>query len=170
MKVKKFIACRRGTEWKIGLAIQTVERINRRETVEHGWCPGDAWAKAFPGTTADTRLGDYTEVLDAATLKDAKVALVEVVAAWSRAVMERAKTDDAVTIVVTKDELQMLLHGVDSHRYWNLSDTEYRHDGFVREPGSDDPETAEQIAEYDDLEAKLEAIKREVEAGATASA
>lgn len=37
MKVKKFVACRRGTVWALGVAIQTVERVSRTETVSSGW-------------------------------------------------------------------------------------------------------------------------------------
>lgn len=166
MKVKKFVACRRGTVWALGVATQVVERVSRSETVTHGWNAGEAWAKAFPGTTANERLGDYTELLEATTLKDAKAKLAEVEAAWHQAVMDRARSDDAVPLVVTRAELKTLLDGVDSHRYWQLADSEYRHDGFVMEPGSDDPEKVEAIEECDALEAKLEGVQRCVEAEA----
>lgn len=80
--------------------------------------------------------------------------------------MDRARSDDAVPLVVTKAELKTLLDGVDSHRYWQLADAQYRHDGFVMEPGSDEPEKVEEIEECDALEAKLEGVQRCVEAEA----
>lgn len=65
-----------------------------------------------------------------------------------------------VALLLTQDELRLVLEGLDSYRYWQLSDEDYRHDGFVLEPGSDDPETVEQIEAVDDLEVRLEGVMR----------
>lgn len=74
-----------------------------------------------------------------------------------------SKPDDGkklVALLLTQDELRLVLDGLDSYRYWQLSDEGYRHDGFVLEPGSDDPETVEQIEAVDDLEVRLEGVMR----------
>jgi hypothetical protein len=68
--------------------------------------------------------------------------------------------DDMPTIVLTEQQLEMLLNAVDSHIYWQLSDPLYRRDGFVLDPGSDDKEEAEHIAAYRELETALEAVAR----------
>lgn len=59
------------------------------------------------------------------------------------------------TIQVTDAELELLREALDSHRYWQLSDKAYRSDGYVLEPGSDDPDAVQAIAECDALERKL---------------
>lgn len=58
-------------------------------------------------------------------------------------------------VELTEDELELLREALDSHKYWQLSDMHYRSDGFVREPGSDDPEMIAAIAACEALERRL---------------
>lgn len=60
------------------------------------------------------------------------------------------------TIELTTDELDLLRAALDSHKYWQLSDEDYRSDGYVLEPGSEDPEAVASIVACDALVAKLE--------------
>lgn len=57
-------------------------------------------------------------------------------------------------------ELEILSSALDSHKYWQLADDKYKSSGYVLEPGSDDEEAAEEIAEVEVLESKLEGILR----------
>ena len=59
-------------------------------------------------------------------------------------------------------ELALICEALDSHVYWQLSDSHYRNDGYVREPGSDDPEAADSIRAATTLEERLRAIEREM--------
>lgn len=59
------------------------------------------------------------------------------------------------TIELTDDEVALLCEALDSHQYWQLSDTHYRSSGYVLQPGSDDPEARTAIAACDALAAKL---------------
>jgi len=58
----------------------------------------------------------------------------------------------------TADELKVILEALDSHVYWQLSDEKYRSDGFVEDPGSDDPEQAALIVEANALHGRIEGI------------
>ena len=60
------------------------------------------------------------------------------------------------TIELTHEELDLLREALDSHKYWQLSDEYYRSDGFVVDPGSEDPEVATAIVACDVLAAKLD--------------
>lgn len=71
----------------------------------------------------------------------------------------REKVGILAGLSLSLDELTLVLEGLDSYRYWQLSDELYRHDGHVRDPGSDDPEKREQIEQVNLLEEKLEAIR-----------
>lgn len=62
------------------------------------------------------------------------------------------------TIDLTDAELHVLTEAIDSLVYWQLSEPHYRDSGYVRDPGTDEPEIAEQIAFARALEAKLEAL------------
>lgn len=64
---------------------------------------------------------------------------------------------DTIQIEVSPEELRLLLQALDSHRYWQLSDEQYRSNGEVLEPGSDERETVEQIAACEALAEKLQA-------------
>lgn len=64
-----------------------------------------------------------------------------------------------IRLSITPRELHLLLEGLDAHRYHELSDISYRDSGFVRDPGSDDPERAEAIKEVDQLESTLQLIQ-----------
>lgn len=60
-----------------------------------------------------------------------------------------------ITLTLTDDEARLLAEALDSHRYWQLSDENYRRDGQVQEPGSDDPGTAGRIMEVRGLVERL---------------
>lgn len=53
-----------------------------------------------------------------------------------------------MTIIVTAQEASALGSALDGYIYWCLSDQHYRNSGYVIDPGSDDAETAEEIADY----------------------
>lgn len=59
---------------------------------------------------------------------------------------------------LSEADLLLVLSALDSHKYWQLSDEQYRSSGYVLEPGSDDEETAEEIETVEVLESKLEGI------------
>ena len=109
-----------------------------------------------------------------ASIKAAKKAHTEAEAAYRTAAQRRdevfgqavsvapePKAASTVTVTLSESELKTVLEGLDSYRYWQLSDENYRHDGFVLEPGSDDEENAKLISEVDDLESRLETMQRE---------
>ena len=58
-------------------------------------------------------------------------------------------------MTLTQAQRAQLVEAIDSHIYWQLSDELYRANGAVREPGSDDPEVAAEIAAFDALQNKL---------------
>lgn len=58
-------------------------------------------------------------------------------------------------IDLTDDEVSLLQAALDSHKYWQLSDTQYRSDGYVLEPGSEDVAAVRAIAACDALAIKL---------------
>lgn len=66
----------------------------------------------------------------------------------------------------SRGELVLLMEALDSHEYWQLSDPVYRNSGYVREPGSDDPEKVSEIRETRALLKKIEGMVRAHE-GAT---
>lgn len=66
-----------------------------------------------------------------------------------------------ITVELTADELELVIESLDSHRYWQLSDTVYRDSGYVHEPGSDDPENAALITATEALEDRLRATQAE---------
>jgi hypothetical protein len=68
--------------------------------------------------------------------------------------------DAAHAITLTPAELDLLIAALDSHRYWQLSDEQYRNSGEIIEPGSDDPDDVELIKQTDALEKRLQEIER----------
>jgi len=58
-------------------------------------------------------------------------------------------------VELTEEELKLLDEALDSHIYWQLSDPEYRNDGEVRDPGSNDPDFAVAIIEAREIKDKL---------------
>lgn len=59
-------------------------------------------------------------------------------------------------------DLERIVEALDSHVYWQLSDPYYRNDGYVRDPGSDEPEKAEEIEAVNELHDRLEQLSRTV--------
>lgn len=66
-----------------------------------------------------------------------------------------------IALQLTPDELALVCEALDSHIYWQLSDEHYRNDGYVRSPGSDDPEKSADIAEAQALLSRLEPFLRD---------
>ena len=62
------------------------------------------------------------------------------------------------TIELTDDEIALLCEALDSHQYWQLSDSHYRSSGYVLQPGSDNPEAHMAIVACDALAMKLERV------------
>ena len=62
------------------------------------------------------------------------------------------------TVTLSTAEINLLKDALDSHRYWQLSDQNYRSNGYVLGSGSDDDENAEEIRDVNALEEKLEAL------------
>ncbi len=58
-------------------------------------------------------------------------------------------------IDLTDAEVELLREALDSHKYWQLSDKHYRSDGYVMDPGSEDPDSVEAITACDMLADKL---------------
>ena len=56
---------------------------------------------------------------------------------------------------LTDDEVGLLREALDSHVYWQLSDEVYRDSGFVSDPGSDEPDKADEIKAANALDRKL---------------
>ena len=79
--------------------------------------------------------------------------------------------DDAprtpIVLQLTPDELALVCEALDSHIFWQLSDPEYRNDGYVRSPGSDDPQKSSEIAEAESLLGRLEPYLRDDADGAS---
>jgi hypothetical protein len=73
----------------------------------------------------------------------------------------KAKMEKKYQVELTGYELYLLSEALDSHVYWQLSDEGYRNDGFVHEPGSDDPDKAEEIVEAETLSERLRDIGKE---------
>lgn len=65
-----------------------------------------------------------------------------------------------ITITLSVPELRLVLEGLDSHEYWELSDEQYRSDGFVIGDGSADRETRAQIGRVRALYARIESEVR----------
>lgn len=79
----------------------------------------------------------------------------------------RAKDPGAITLHFTIEELGLVCEALDSHIYWELSDTGYRNGGYVDGPGSDDDEAAALISEAEALQIRLGAVLRVEQAAQT---
>ncbi|MET0742992.1 MAG: hypothetical protein ABWY78_06440 [Microvirga sp.] len=62
-------------------------------------------------------------------------------------------------IVLTETERDLLVEALDSHQYWQLSDSEYRRDGYVTGKGSEHAENRKEIRACDALGVKLLELK-----------
>jgi hypothetical protein len=60
----------------------------------------------------------------------------------------------------TLQELALIAEALDSHEYWQLSESHYRRDGYVQGVGSDDPEQREAIAATRELMRKVNGYLR----------
>jgi hypothetical protein len=61
-------------------------------------------------------------------------------------------------ITLSREDFQLLCEALDSHVYWQLSEPEFRHSGYVRDPGSEDEDAAAEIVAAQALEARLSAL------------
>jgi hypothetical protein len=68
-----------------------------------------------------------------------------------------------MNVPLTQADLNILIEALDSHRYWQLSDDQYRDSGNVLEPGSDDPEVCAELAAAELLTQKLTTYQGEAE-------
>ena len=50
-----------------------------------------------------------------------------------------------ILVPLEPEDIALLREALDSHIYWQLSDSKYRRDGYVREPETDDEETGKAI-------------------------
>lgn len=71
----------------------------------------------------------------------------------------------AVFLRVSSGDLHVLEEALDSHVYWQLSDLNYRRDGYVFPPGSDDPKVRSLIAAAEKLMARVRRAQREAARG-----
>lgn len=62
-------------------------------------------------------------------------------------------------VKLTAEEIALLVEALDSHIYWQLSEEEYRDSGYVREPGSDDPEKIAAIEAAKELSDQLQQLQ-----------
>jgi hypothetical protein len=60
-----------------------------------------------------------------------------------------------ITIKLSPEDINLLVQALNSHVYWQLSDDQYRNNGDVMEPGSDDSEKADEIEGAQILGARL---------------
>lgn len=58
-------------------------------------------------------------------------------------------------VMIRKVDRDRLLEALESHAYWQISEEQYRDNGFVHEPGADDPEIVEELRELDRLSIAL---------------
>lgn len=82
--------------------------------------------------------------------------------AWADppATCQLSRVNHVHKVELTDEEIGLLAEALDSHVYWQLSDENYRNDGFVRSPGSDDPYNAAEIERSQSLEDKLRDVIR----------
>jgi hypothetical protein len=52
-----------------------------------------------------------------------------------------------VTLTLTTDEVDLLIDALDSHQYWQLSDTSRRNSGYVMEPLTSEERACDALAE-----------------------
>lgn len=60
-----------------------------------------------------------------------------------------------VFVTLDESEALLLIEALESHSYWQLSDEQYRRDGYITGPGSDDPERAIAIRVAEALGARI---------------
>lgn len=64
--------------------------------------------------------------------------------------------DQKIHIAVTPEDAARIREALDSHMYWQLADEDYRENGSVRQPGSDDADTADEIHQCERLRDEIE--------------
>lgn len=73
--------------------------------------------------------------------------------------MEGDAWSGGLNVELNNDEVTLLREALDSHAYWQLSDPSYRSSGYVRDPGSDDPEKRDELKAVSTLDSKLAALQ-----------
>lgn len=71
-------------------------------------------------------------------------------------ILELASTRAEMRVDLTPAQLELLIAALDSHEYWQLSDSHYRDSGYVLGRGSDDREAAAEIRRCRRLQEKLQ--------------
>lgn len=71
-----------------------------------------------------------------------------------------------IQLSLSENDVRLLLDGLDSHEYWELSDEDCRSSGFVYGAGSADPEKREQIRRVRALFTRIESALRKGAAAA----
>lgn len=69
------------------------------------------------------------------------------------------KAEVVIMVPLTRKEVEILDEALDSHIYWQLSDSHYRNNGYVNDPGSDDEENVKKIEEAKALVDKFDTIR-----------
>lgn len=78
--------------------------------------------------------------------------------------MTEMKKPAPIVVMLDGVQLDLLIEALDSHRYWQLSDQNYRRDGYLMEPGTDDPENLGEMVAAQELINKLEALRPKTDA------
>lgn len=60
-----------------------------------------------------------------------------------------------MNLELTREEVELVVSALDSHEYWQLSDQDFRHSGFVLGDGSEDEENVAEIQRCRALAEKL---------------
>ncbi len=68
-----------------------------------------------------------------------------------------------IPVELDAEELALLKSALDSHKYWQLSEEQYRSSGYVNEPGSDDVDDVAEIGRVDVLDAVLSKAEADLE-------
>ncbi len=81
----------------------------------------------------------------------------------------KLKTRGGTPVELTDPEMELILAALESHAYWQVSEEDYRDNGYVYAPGADDPDAVEELRRIDALAIRLggEAITGEKEEDGT---
>jgi hypothetical protein len=68
--------------------------------------------------------------------------------------------DQKILLEFDADDVDLLIESIDSHRYWQLSDPQFRNSGFVHGKGSNDPDSRRELRRCSRVERVLERARR----------
>lgn len=69
--------------------------------------------------------------------------------------LQPAKPPATSAVELTDAQAELILDALESHAYWQVSESKYRNNGYVYAPGADDPDVAEHLREIDQLSVLL---------------